>query len=313
MPYCAYCGSELRDQDKFCLSCGKPRIVKSSPAPREESRKASPPPAKEPEEETEKKSDKKEKDNKKSKDEDEEEDKKKSKGKDKEEDKKKSKGKDDEEEETAETEPAETVTSTNYELPANIKEQIEFRMEVETLHIKKKKIADKIEAVTKQLDEPNYELDMKFRDDVNTKIKAIRQVKADLDKEEEDLKKKIDPSFALVSLPTRIKVMKDQIDELKTNLKFHKIEKDVYEQLHNEYLTKLKNDMKEHNDLIVGMKTWQTRLKAERVEMEREEKLSKARLKSKEISKERFETRQDEIESLIIKIEAKLKVIQEFL
>ncbi len=299
MPYCAYCGSELRDQDKFCLSCGKPRIVKSSPGQRQEPKKATPPPVTEPEEDKEKKSEKSKKEEKEEKKEKKEEDKKKSKDK--------------EDEEIPEDESTEPVAGRTYELPANIKEQIDFRMEVELLHIKKKKIADKIEDVNKQLDEPSYELDMKFRDDVNTKIKAIRQVKADLDKEEEALKGKIDPSFALVSLPTRIKVMKDQIDELKTNLKFHKIEKDVFEQLHNEYLDKLKKDMKEYNDLIVGLKTWQVRMKAERVEMEREEKLSKARLKSKEISKERFETRKDEIESQINKIEAKLKVIQELL
>ncbi len=299
MPYCAYCGSEIREQDKFCLSCGKPRLLKSSSSSREDPKKATPPPASEPEEDKGKKSEKSEKKS-------EKEDK-------KDKDNKKSKEKDEEEAETPETENPELPKGGSYEIPADIRAQIELRMEVELLRLKKKKIADKIEAVNKQLDEPSYELDMKVHDEVNTKIKAIKQVKADLDKEEEQLKVKIDASFALVSLPTRIKVMKDQIDELKTNLKFHKVEKDVFDQLNNEYMDKLKQDLKEHSGLIVGLKTWQTRLKAERVEAEREIKLSKARFKSKEISKERFDARQDEIESQINKLDAKIKVIQQFL
>jgi hypothetical protein len=302
MPYCAYCGSELREQDKFCLSCGKPRIVKSSFGAREEPKKATPSPAPEPEEDKGKKSDKKA----------EKSDKKSEKEEKKEADKKKSNNKDEDEEGISDKETTESPAKGTYEIPTDIREQIEIRMEIELLRIKKKKVADKIDEINKLLDEPSYELDMKVHDEVNTKIKAIRQIKIDLEAEEEKLKGKLDASFALISLPTRIKVMKDQIDELKTNLKFNKIGKDVYDQLHDEYLEKLKKDMKEHNDLIVGLKTWQTRLKAERVEMEREIKLSKARFKSKEISKERYETRQEEVENLINKIESKLKVIQEF-
>jgi len=298
MPFCAYCGSEVREQDKFCLSCGKPRLVKSTPDTKGESTKATPPPAAEPVRGTEKKSQKLEQ-----KSEIEEKQIKKSQNS------KETEG----EKELAETGKQEPPASSSYEIPADIQEQIELRMELEILRLKKKKIANKIEEINKLLDDPNYELDMKFHDEVNTKIKAIRQVKADLDQEEEKLKGKLDPSFPLVSLPTKIKVMKDQIEELKTNLKFHKVEKEVFDQLHNEYLDKLKKDIKQHNDLIVGLKTWQTRLKAERVELEKEIKLARARFKSKEISKEKFDARLEELENQINKIEAKLKVINSFL
>ncbi|OLS12936.1 MAG: hypothetical protein RBG13Loki_3468 [Promethearchaeota archaeon CR_4] len=307
MPFCVYCGSELRDNDKFCIACGKPRLVKSSPAAKEDTRKTAPftqkEPPKEPEQDTGKMSEKKS----------EKPEEKSEKAGKKGEEEKESKEGGKEVSEILEPDITESAAGGNYELPPSVREQIEIRMEIELLKVKKKKVADKIEDITKLLDEPDYELDIKFRDDVNTKIKAIRQIKADLEEEEKKLTGQLDPSFPLVSLPTRIRVMKDQIDELKTNYKFHKVEKDVFEQLNTEYIDKLKKDMKEHANLIVGLKTWQTRLKAERLEMEREIKLSKARYKSKEISKERFEEKRDEFEYQISKIEGKIKVMQQFL
>jgi len=311
MPFCVYCGGELRDNDKFCIACGKPRVVKTSPGAKVDSRKTPPftqkesskEPPKEPEEDTRKMSEKKS---------EKPEAKSEKAGKKGEEEKEPKEG-GKEEPEMPKPEIKGSAAGDSYEIPSNVREQIEIRMEIELLKVKKKKIADKIEEVTKLLDEPDYELDMKFRDDVNLRIKAIRQIKAELGEEEKKLTGQLDPSFPLVSLPTRIRVMKDQIDELKTNFKFHKVEKDVFEQLNTEYIDKLKKDMKEHTDLIVGLKTWQTRLKAERLEMEREIKLSKARFKSKEITKERFEEKRDEFENQISKIDGKLKVTQQFL
>jgi hypothetical protein len=342
LPYCTYCGSEIRETDKFCIYCGKPRIVKSASGSKSEPVAPTPQPKEEPPTPTDQKSQKKSKDKGAKKG-----------GKEvpaeaeqvpregvvsppaaKGKAGKKGKGQVAEdlaaatvaseaeasEETTAEEVPAEEApaeeeeaTHLVTELPDDVKEQLEIRMELQILSTKKKKIAEKVAETSKLLDDPQYEIDTKYHNDVNAKIEAIKEVKAEIDQQEGDLNSKLDPGFSLIALPTRTGVLKSQIEELKNNYKLHRVEKDVFDQLNTEYTEELTQDLDSHKNLLTSLKAWAIKLKAERHQRERDVNLAKARFRSREITKEELDDKLAEINLQIEKLDDKLAVMQQFL
>ncbi|HMF33363.1 MAG TPA: zinc-ribbon domain-containing protein [Candidatus Lokiarchaeia archaeon] len=355
MPYCTYCGSELRATDKFCIYCGKPHIIKSSDTAKE---KASPPPQPKQEPFSQPKESSKQKANGKSKEKGANKGEKEpvtfEKGAEAEDEsagtKTPSKGKagkkgkvqgpaageaevaaaavgaagaegaEEEgtatgaggaEEEGAAEESTQKVPVA--ELPDDVKEQVEIRMEIEMLASKKKKIAEKVAETSKLLDDPQFEIDKAFHNDVNAKIAAIKQIKGEYDAQEEELKGRLDPAFPLVALATRIEVLKTQIEELKNNFKLHRVERDVFDQLNGEYTDELTQDIETYGNLLAALKVWLTKLKAEKHERNRDINLAKARLRSKEITKEQCDEKLAELNLQLEKLDDKITVVNEFL
>ena len=322
MPYCTYCGAEVKTNDKFCIYCGKPHITQSSnsakkgpvnlPSPQKRApHSANVTPVKESElsnQEAGKGTSTEEANAENESPDDSSKDK-----KDANKAAKKQVTETASSEETEESDAGEVATPVATELLPEVKEQIDIRLDLAFISLKKKKIAQKIADVSKLLEDPQYELDEKFQADVNAKIATIKEVKTELDQQKTELKGRIDENSSLTALPSRIKVLKSQIEDLKTNYKFHKIERDVFDQLNTEYSEELNQDLKTYNEILAAIKVLQVKIKAERHEQERDINFAKARLRSREITPQELDEQIGELTRQIERLDAKLKVIRGFL
>ena len=289
---CPHCGKTVLDTDKFCIFCGKPLkkinfTEKSGPAfgfgdsdpvepeiPKKEEKGK-----KTPDKETD---DAKQKD--KSKDKDKEKDKEKDKGKSK-------KGKDGEEDEEDDEDETDSVLT---EVPEQVKNQMKVKIRLLDIADKKKKLKTKLEELMKEMKGDRYSKDYDFMMEVNARLKAIQNIKTELEEEEAKFQAELGGEFKIEELERIMKEKDEQLTQLTKTYRMRKIEEDIFKQLKKEYAAEYNDAEKELKALRKGLVRWVQEIKGQRARVETDLKVAKGRSISKEISKEEYDKIEEE-------------------
>ncbi|MFX1256604.1 MAG: zinc ribbon domain-containing protein [Promethearchaeota archaeon] len=304
--YCVYCGNKIRENDKFCISCGKPLLSNLPKSSGKSSEKVF-----EQLKEIQPKKDKKEKKKKKSKEIEEDkvvEDKDQSEieeetevieEEEKEEEKKKKKEK--EKKREKEIKP----------LPEDIKEQIEIYLEFTEIRLKKKTLVDKLNDLEKSMKSPEYDTDFVYGEKISIQLKALKTLIEEFKEKENAIKQKISTPFIVEKLNIGILTKRDQLKNLTRQHRLKKVkDKNVFEQLRERYKREMNELKTERDDLIAGIKLWIGELEMEETELITEQKFNKARFSAKEISEEEFKEKDSELEKKLIKLRSKIKTME---
>ena len=281
--YCVYCGNQVKDSDKFCIHCGKPRL---SSLPKTEKK----PEAIIIEKPTEVKPEIKEA--------------------------KKEEMKEEKiEPEPIEEEDLEVEEEIEIEakpLPDEVKQQIEHYLELNDIRLKKKTLANKLNDLQKQLKSTRYETDFDFGEKIDVQLKAVKNVMDELKQQEKGVKEKMTDKFIVEKLDYSIDTKRDQLKNLMREHKLKKIkDKDVVKKLKEKYKNQLENFIEEKAELIAGIQLWIDDLIEEKVEMNTERKFNKARFSSKEISEEEYKENDSEFELKLNKMLSKIKTLED--
>ena len=295
--FCVYCGNPVKSNDKFCIKCGKPMLSNLPKADKKTKALAVESKSKEILEKIKKK--KKEKEEVKPQEETKEES---------EEEKLEEKPDSKEEEEIKEPEKKEKEIKP---LPEEVKEQIEYFLELSDIKLKKLSLADKLKDFQKLMKSDRYDTDFAFGEKINIQLKAVKTLIEELKEKENEIKLKMDDQFIIEKLDADIKKKKDQLKNLMREHKLKKIkDKGVVNKLREKYKQQLEDSTIEKVELIAGIELWIDEIKEEEVELNTERKFNKARYSAKEISQEEFKTNDNEFEKQINKFKSKVKTLQ---
>lgn len=334
--YCIHCGRQIKDKDKFCIYCGKPVVSRGGKgeraadgkvpnleanAPRDPSRRPgvaeqgapsrNPGAEKVPdagreganagtEQETDEKGTKDEQEGK---------------GKKKDKHKRKAK-KDNAQKDTGQGDEGEDEGKKEDKKPSleplepEIREQLEISCELERLKQKKANLADKLKPIQKLLKDDRYDWDEDYKDEVDIKVQAFKQVKAEYDAQEEALRARKDADFPLVALPPRIEKLKEQIKDLKTQTKFGRIKRDIYDELKQEYVDKLERARDRLSRLVLQVNLYLSRQEAQVSLLKKELRRLKARVSIKEIKRQEMRDEADELKRRIKHLKQDLDTIK---
>ncbi len=280
--FCVYCGKPVKESDKFCIHCGKPRL---SSLPKTEKKVEQPSIEMQPEAKSEPKKNKKEK----------------------------------LKEEKIEPEPIEDDELEVEEdkvveakpLPDEVKQQIEYYLELNDIRLKKVTLADKLNDLQKQLKSSRYETDFEFGEKIDVQLKAVKSVMDDLKQQGDAVKDKMTDKFIVEKLDYDIDTKRDQLKNLMREHKLKKIkDKEVVKKLKEKYKNQLETFIEEKAELIAGIQLWIDDLIEEKVEMNTERKFNKARFSSKEITEEEYKEKDSDFELKLNKLESKIKTLE---
>ena len=281
--FCVYCGKPVKDSDKFCIHCGKPRL---SSLPKTEKQVEQPSIEKPAEAKPEPKKDKKKKEK---------------------EEKIEPESLEDDELEVEEVKEIEAKP-----LPDEVKQQIEYYLELNDIRLKKVTLADKLNDLQKQLKSTRYETDFDFGEKIDVQLKAVKTVMDELKEKEKGVKDKMTDKFIVEKLDYDIDTKRDQLKNLMREHKLKKIkDKEVVKKLKEKYKNQLETFIEEKAELIAGIHLWIDDLIEEKVEMNTERKFNKARFSSKEITEEEYKEKDSDFEIKISKQQSKIKTLQD--
>ncbi|MBD3338361.1 MAG: zinc-ribbon domain-containing protein [Candidatus Lokiarchaeota archaeon] len=284
--YCVYCGNKVKENDKFCIGCGKP-LLANLPKKEKEPQKASAPEKVKEKEEIEKEEESEEK---------EKEKQIKDKEKDREEEMEEEKTKE-EEEDGVEIKP----------LPPDVKEQIEYHLQLNGLKQQKKTLLDKLDELEKQLKSYKFQTDFEYGEKINIQIKAVKTLMKELKEKEDIIMKNITDKFIIEKLNDDIEAKRFQLKNLVREYKLKKLkDKDVVKKLKKKYKDQLKEAENKKKELIAGIEMWIEEIFEEKTELETKKKFNKARYKSKEIPEEEYEEKDMSIKKEIEKLDNKM-------
>jgi len=300
--FCVYCGTPIKASDKFCIKCGKPMLSNLPKADKKTKALAVESKSKEILEKIKKK--KKEKEEVKPQEEIKEES-----VEEKLEEKVDSK----EEEEIIEPKKKEKEKKEEEKkpLPEEVKEQIEYFLELNDIKLKKLSLADKLKDFQKLMKSDRYDTDFAFGEKINMQLKAVKTLIDELKEQENEVKLKMDDQFIIEKLDTDIGNKKDHLRNLMREHKLKKIkDKDVVKKLREKYKQQLEASTTEKVELITGIELWIDEIKVKSAEIDLERKFNKGRYSAKEISQEEFKAKNDEFEKQINKLKSKVKTLQ---
>lgn len=295
--FCVYCGNPVKSNDKFCIKCGKPMLSNLPKADKKTKMLAVESKSKEILEKIKKK--KKEKEEVKPQEEIKEE---------LEEEKLEEKVDSKKEEEIIEPEIKEKEIKP---LPEEVKEQIEYFLELNDIKLKKLSLADKLKDFQKLMKSDRYDTDFAFGEKINMQLKAVKTLIEELKEEENEVKLKMDDQFIIEKLDADIGQKKDHLKNLMREHKLKKIkDKDVVKKLREKYKQQLEDSTTEKDELIDGLDLWVEEIEGEIAEITIERKFNKGRYSAKEISPEEFKTNDNEFDKQISKLKSKVKTLQ---
>ncbi len=284
--YCIYCGKKIKENDKFCIFCGKP-MLSNLPKTKQKSKQIV-----EPKEEIAEES-----------------------AKEVIEDIKEIK-----EEEIPAEEEIEKIEKTIEEkeekkevkpLPPEVKEQIDYFLELNDIKSKKKTLADKLIDFQKLVNSSRYETDFTFGENINVQLKAVKSLIDELKQKENELKAKMDDKFIIEKLDADIHIKKSQLKNLMREHKLKKIrDKDVVQKLKEKYMQQLEDSLAERTELVLGIELWIDEIKEEITELTTERSFNKGRFSAKEISADDFKGKDLGYEKQINKLKKKIKTLQ---
>ena len=197
------------------------------------------------------------------------------------------------------------------EMPAEIKEQLTAKMDLAVLNNKKERLRDKLRELTQDLDAQRYEYDLEYAKIVNTKLDAVKGIKQELFAEEETLRGKLGPTgqFRMDELDTTMQVQRNQLLELKRQFKRHKIKKDVYKQLKEEYVDIFRNAEEELQNLRNNVIRWVSEERSKKATFENQIQILKARFKAGEMEEKDLDQETNRLGKQIESIEQKIKIL----
>ena len=295
--FCVYCGNPVKSNDKFCIKCGKPMLSNLPKADKKTKVLAVESKSKEILEKIKKK--KKEKEEVKPQEEIKEE---------LEEEKLEEKVDSKKEEEIIEPEKKEKEIKP---LPEEVKEQIEYFLELNDIKLKKLSLADKLKDFQKLMKSDRYDTDFAFGEKINMQLKAVKTLIEELKEEENEVKLKMDDQFIIEKLDADIGQKKDHLKNLMREHKLKKIkDKDVVKKLREKYKQQLEDSTTEKDELIDGLDLWVEEIEGEIAEITIERKFNKGRYSAKEISPEEFKTNDNDFDKQISKLKSKVKTLQ---
>ncbi len=303
--FCIYCGKQIKENDRFCIYCGKPLLSdlpKTSKKPKEKVldkfKEITPKLDKKQKKELEK----------------EEEDKilediKEVGGEEGEVEKEVEETKKEKKKEKKEKEKKEKIEVKP--LPEDVKQQIEFFLELTDVRLKKKSLADKLTDFQKLINNEKYDTDFEFSEKINIQLKAVKTLIEEVKKKENEIKQKMDSPFIVERLNRGIATKRSQLKNLTREHRLKKVkDKDIFNKLKERYKKELKDLETEREELVAGMKLWIEEMKMEELEVSTEQKLNKGQFSAKEISEKEFKEKDDVFERRLNKISSMLKTLE---
>lgn len=280
--YCVYCGSLIKETDRFCISCGKPLL---SNLPKPSAQEAYQSSREIPEEKLEKQKDK---------------------------DKKTDLNVEIQEEEMEEPERKKPEKVEAKELSNDVKDQINLYLELLDIRAKKKSLDEKLKEFLKLVKSPKYETDFDYAESINIQLEAVKKLIEELKQKETQVKEKMKDKFILEKLDFDIANKKDQLTNLIREHKLMKIkDKNVVESLKERYKQELQAYEAQRTEIVLGIKAWIIEMRREKDEVTKEQKYNKARFSSKEITEEMFKDKDTKLEKKIRELESKIKTLDE--
>ena len=280
--YCVYCGSSIKETDKFCIICGKP-LLTDIPKSESKSQTKDITEVKEPNKfETEIKEDEPTKEeisltnNKK--------------------DKKKSKKK--------------KELNDVIALPEEVKEQMVHYIEYNDIQLNKKVLIERLNEISKLTKDSKYDYDADFKREVNIKLQAIKTLIEEMKQKEKVVKQSLDEPFIVQRIQGDIETKIFQLENLSREHKLHKVDTVTFEKLREKYKQEKLELELERKNLVEGMKLWIQDLKLEKAEISGERKLNKGRFHAKEIIEEVFQGKDKEFDLRLKKIDTKIKTLE---
>ncbi|MHA1294074.1 MAG: zinc-ribbon domain-containing protein [Promethearchaeota archaeon] len=277
--YCPYCGNTVKDRDRYCIACGKPLVTNIS-----KSNDIS----------------KKSKNTEKTKNIQDEEINKKGKEKKKKEKLEKS--------EEKEIKQQEKIVK---ELPPEVKEQMDLHIDLIIINSKKKRLAEKLDNLLKEMKDSRYETDFEFAEQINLKLEAVKTLIKDVKQEEIEIKKKVKNQFIIDKLNNDIKNKREQLKNLTREYKLRKMDKEVFQNLREKYKQELIDIETEKADILLGIKSWVTELIMKKDNLISEQKILKGRYSAKEITENEFNKEYNMYNRNIKKFENKIAKLKE--
>ena len=185
-------------------------------------------------------------------------------------------------------------------------------MELAVINLKKVRLKKKLKELTENLDDQLYQYDMEYAKKINYKLNAVKEIKSELFNEEEDYRKKLGPSgqFRMDELDIVMEVQREQLIELKRAYKRHKIKKNVYNQLKEEYADKFRKAESELQDLRANIISLLGEEKIKKNTGQTNISMLQARLKAGEIEEDDFKTEKKHLEKQLEQHEQKIKILQ---
>lgn len=300
--FCVYCGNPVKSNDKFCIKCGKPMLSNLPKADKKTKALAVESKSKEILEKIKKK--KKEKEEVKPQEEIKEES---------EDEKLEEKPDSKKEEEIIEPKKKdkEKKEEEKKPLPEEVKEQIEYFLELNDIKQKKLSLADKLKDFQKLMKGDRYDTDFAFGEKINMQLKAVKTLIEELKENENEIKLKMDDQFIIEKLDADIGNKKNHLKNLMREHKLKKIkDKDVVKKLREKYKQQLEDSTTEKEELIGGIDLWIEEIEGEMAELTIERKFNKGRYSAKEISQEEFKANDNEFGKKINKLKSKVKTLQ---
>ncbi|TFG13798.1 MAG: zinc ribbon domain-containing protein [Promethearchaeota archaeon] len=286
--FCVYCGKPVKETDKFCVNCGKPLL---SSLPKKE-KKAEELVIEVPKEIKSKKEEKKEEKVKETKELEE--------------------IKEETEKEKEENEEEREIQKEIKPLSDEVKQQIEYYLELNDLNLKKQTLDDKLKELQKDLKSSRYDTDFEYGEQIDIQLQAVKSVMEELKQKETEIKEKLTDKFIVEKLDYDIDTKKSQLQNLVREHKLKKIkDKEVVKKLKEKYKKQLDDFIAEKTDLIAGIQLWIDELIEEKNEINIEKKFNKARFSAKEISEETYKEKDSEFEIKITKLESKIKTLED--
>ena len=295
MPFCPYCGAEVKKKDKYCLLCGKPLLTDLSKS-NKDSLGSKSAPVKDPdwikrdspeEQEVEP-------------------------APEMEEPPIEVKEEEEEEEPPVQEEEKKEEGGDLETLPEDVKEQISLHLKLIDIEAQKRTLAEKLKDFQKLLNSDRYETDFEFGEKIELQLEAVKTLIREVKNKELDIKDQLDGEFIVDKLKKSIAIKKDQLKNLTRERKLRRIkDKDVYQKLKKKYKRELKDLEAEYHDLRMGIKTWISELEMERVELDTKRKTNKARYSSKEISEGEFKSKDEEFEKKLTEVVSKIEKLED--
>jgi len=183
------------------------------------------------------------------------------------------------------------------------------------IRLKKKLLKNKLDGFLKLMKGPKYETDSTFAAGINTQLKAVQTLVAEVKQEEAALLPQVDEKYIIEKLKVNIKDKRSQLSTLSKQYKMQigtrKMKTEVFVNLREEYKADLLILESNKTDLITALKTWVYEIGVEKVKLESEQKILKGRFSSKEIKDEKeFKDKHSEFSTKIKNLSVKMSTLE---
>ncbi|MHA1775766.1 MAG: zinc-ribbon domain-containing protein [Promethearchaeota archaeon] len=206
------------------------------------------------------------------------------------------------------------IFQAQVELPKNIVEQLEAKMDLAVIEKKKKKLMSKLDKLKDEVDSDRFEHDIEYANKISAKLEAFKSVKEELMAKEEEIRRKLGPKgqFRMDELEDLMEIQREQLIELKRQYKRRKVKKEIYEQLKLEYSSEYRKYEDELQQLRDNVIIWISKEKAESKRLKNKLGMIQARFKAREIDESEYNEQKAGIEKDLEKKEERIKILQNY-